>query len=85
MNMTEKIFKLIAMAGELIPAVTRMLRSSGRKYYAVAVYREGTGESLLTSAIHRTLAEAEAHAEEIGRGRSFRVAGIVSFRSDVEL
>lgn len=57
----------------------------GHRYYAVAIVTNGTSRVQLASAIHRSRAEAEAHAAEIDAGRTFSVIAVVTFRSRREL
>lgn len=85
--MTDKITRtIISIAGELIPELISLVSAAGgRRYYAVAVYRAGTAATELTSTIHRTREEAEAHAAAISEGRTFEVAGIITFRSRLPL
>lgn len=56
----------------------------GRKYYANIINTKGTDKCEVTSFIHKTREQAEAHRREIEDTRSFLWIETISFRSHNE-
>ena len=53
----------------------------GPKYYATSLITVGTDSSELTSAIHRTREQADAHRAQIDSTLSYRYITTITFRT----